>query len=87
MDGPAAGGQNGAVYQVLLGLAVVVAFERLARFEGEPPALWSTVAGLAFFVPGILLGPMWGIGGALVVGGAFCWRVMARPPSGKGPIR
>ena len=74
-------------YSPLLGIAGAVLFVRLARWEGESGDLWSGLAAVAFFLPALAIGTLWGIGGLLVLGGAFVARVMTRQPSGRGPVR
>jgi hypothetical protein len=75
------------VYGVLLGVCVVILFDRIARLEEEPPVPWGLAAGVAYFVPSLWLGTLWGIGGTLLLGGAFCVRVMTRGSRGGEPIR
>jgi hypothetical protein len=79
--------QDGPMYQVMLAIAVAVLFERMARWEEEPPALWSGLALAGFLLPGIAFGVLWGFAGLLVVGGAFAARVTTRKTQGRGPIR
>ena len=74
-------------YSPLLGIAGAILFVRLARWEGVSADLWSGLAMVAYFLPALTIGTLWGIGGLLVLGGAFIARVMTRQPSGRGPVR
>ena len=74
-------------YAPLLGIVGVVLFVRLARWEGVSTDLWSGLAMVAYFLPALTLGSLWGIGGLLAVGGAFFARVLTRRPQGRGPVR
>lgn len=74
------------LYSPVIGIAGAVLFVRLARWEGESADLWSGLAVVAFFLPALTIGALWGIGGLLVLGGAFVARVVMRQPSGRGPV-
>ena len=74
-------------YSPLLGIAGTILFVRLARWERMSADLWSGLAMVAYFLPALALGVLWGLGGLLVLGGAFIARAMARQPSGRGPVR
>jgi predicted PurR-regulated permease PerM len=71
------------MYAALLGLAVVVLFERLARFDEENPFLWSFLAAVAWFVPYFLSGAYlaWIATGALFA--AYFLRRMTRGDRGR----
>src|SRR5512146_1526842 len=73
-------------YSPLLGIAGAVLFVRLARWEGLSADFWSGFATVAYFLPALTLGVLWGLGGLVVAGGAFIARVLTRPVSGRGPV-
>jgi hypothetical protein len=74
-------------YSLLLGIAGAVLFVRLARWEGLSADLWSGLALVAYFLPALLLGVLWGLCGLLLLGGAFTARVLTGRPPGGNPVR
>ena len=74
-------------YSPLLGIVGTVLFARLARWEGMSADLWSGLAMAAYFVPALVFGVLWGLGGLVAVGAAFVLEVVTRPEEGRGPLR
>ena len=75
-----------AWYSLLLGIAAIGLFERLARWEQENPRVWALAAGVCYFLPALTVGTLWAILGIVALSVAFVVRVVLRePPRGEGP--
>jgi hypothetical protein len=73
-------------YSLLLGIATIGLFERLARWEQEDPRLWSIGAGVLYFGLALAFGTFWAILGTAALTAGFVARVLMRkPPKGLGP--
>ncbi len=72
------------MFEGAVGVGVVILFLRMARLDEENPALWSILAGLAWFVPMFLLGPFapYGCTG-LLFAAYFAWKMLRDPKGGK----
>ena len=74
------------MFEMAVGVGVVVLVLRMARLDEENATLWGTLAAAAWFVPAYFMGPLAPYGfTALVFGAYFAWK-MLKPPKG-GTVR